>query len=668
MRILNIKFFLVVLSMIVIQSTSLANVPVKHHKLDSLNNLLNSKLSKYNRLDVLHHACSILYKEDINQEQLYKHAKEGIEIAKELEAIEMGSDLAVWILRANIYLRSYHRNPPYYKYLKDLYKKGQIEKQKYIQPLYSEIYSYIDYGKLSDAEVKMIELAELVDRDNPKQWTYYLDIYISFKRKANEHKAASEGLAEFVEVTQKIDDPRFSIIANSRSAEFYLEDSLNYQKSYEYAQKALDIVHEENVPQLKQSILLQVSKALYQLEDKQHFSSTFKQISIDSFSSNDNILRKDYYTFAGDLAYDEKEYGQAVKNYKQAVQFLENSDFSSMEKLTFKIQKCHVREKDYKEAFKYSNRLNVLKDSLSNQENIKAISFFESKLKIKDAETERIKLESKITTQRKNFLFMGFLVSLAIIGLILYNRLLDTQVRTRTKDLDCKNKELQSSIEELAQFNYIASHDIKEPMRVVASMTGLIEKKLQKENNNKYAAEFKMVDNSISQLYTLIEDLSQFLEFKSKKVTYQSVDSNALAESVTQMLSNFTKKKNGTVEFENLPEIYSSSSLLTIIFKNLIENGIKYNDSTIPKVAISYSKQDGKHVFDFKDNGIGIDQKYHDYVFKMFKRLENSKIEGSGLGLGLVSKAAEKLNGSITVSKSHCQGSIFTLTLPETYN
>ena len=637
---------------------------VQNQTLDSLQILLDSKLSDTKRLDALHHACSILYKEDSNQELLYDYAKEGVEIAKELGQIDKGADLAVWILRANIYLRSYDRNPPYYAYLKSLFKQGKIEKQKYIQPLYSEIYSYIDYGKMKEAETKMAELSTLIDRNNPKQLTYYLDPFIAFKRKSKEYKAAAKALEEFAAISNEIEDPRFSIIALSRNAEFYLEDSLDLNNSRKYAEKALRIVNEKDLPHYKQSILLQLSKAYYKMGRMRSFLKNYTQISVDSFSSNDHILRKDYLTFSGDIKFNDGEYEEASKLYTKAVQYLENSDFASMEILTKKIERCHVKLKDYRAAFTYANRLNVLKDSLYNEENIKALNFFESKLRFKDAETARIKLENRVHAQKKSTIYIGFFSSLLLLSLLFYNRILDEKVKIRTAALDSKNHELEDSLEELKQFNYIASHDIKEPMRVVSSVTGLIEKKLQKENNNKYQSEFKLVKNSISQLYTLIEDLSQFLDFKSKTFTHQLVNTQTLTGQVTQMLGNVTKQYGGTITFNDLPEIYSSSSLLTVVFKNLIENGLKYNNSDVPHVAVSYEAKDDKHEFHFIDNGIGIDKQYHNYIFQMFKRLENREKEGSGLGLGMVDKAVEKLGGEIKLDSKKGQGSTFTVVLP----
>jgi len=133
------------------------------------------------------------------------------------------------------------------------------------------------------------------------------------------------------------------------------------------------------------------------------------------------------------------------------------------------------------------------------------------------------------------------------------------------------------------------------------------------------------------------------------------------------MLDTSLSEKNARVEFDHLPQIYSSTSLLTVVMKNLIENGIKYNTSEQPTVRISYQETGNRHEFTFKDNGIGIDEKYHDYIFQMFKRLESREVKGSGLGLGLVSKAIEKLDGEIKLESTPGHGSSFKILLPKSY-
>ena len=133
------------------------------------------------------------------------------------------------------------------------------------------------------------------------------------------------------------------------------------------------------------------------------------------------------------------------------------------------------------------------------------------------------------------------------------------------------------------------------------------------------------------------------------------------------MLSGQIADLNGEIIFDGLPKIYTSQSLLIVIFKNLIENGLKYNKSENPQVSIHYQQNENEHIYVIKDNGIGIESKYYDYIFHMFKRLESRSKKGSGLGLGLVKKSVEKLGGEISLESQLDVGSTFTLKLPKSY-
>ncbi len=664
---LPLKNLLTILLVIGLVSTTLCESS-SEIQLDSLTTLLDEKLNRSERINVLHHACKLLYASDDNHEMLSRYGIEGFNLAKKYGNYDQGSDFAVWIIRSNIYLRYYEGNPEYYAYLKDLYLTDRIEKSKYANPLYSEIYSYLDYGRITDAEEKMYEYEELVDPNEPKQLAYYLDLLIIFKTKSKELKDASSALAKYVSVCKKIEDVRFEIIACSRNAHFYLEDSINYKKSAYYAEQAIDLAIKNEVNQYVDPIRLQLAQVYFKQNEQELFQRNFdllKESGVEE--SKDHILKKDFFSFCGDMDYADAKYLHGVKNYSQAIQFLEISDFYSMEKLTKKIEKCYVKLGRYESAYKYANRLNVLQDSLYSEKNMNALKLFEQRLRDKDAQTEKIKLTNKIQSQKKSTIYFGFMSSLILLSLLFYNRILDTKVKLRTADLDDKNEKLKISLEEMEQFSYIASHDIKEPMRVVSSITGLIEKKLPESQRENFKGEFSLVKNSITQLYTLIDDLSQFLDFKSDEMYHEVVNTDNIMNQVQVMLSEKLSDINGTLEFQNLPTVYSSNSLLTVIFKNLVENGLKYNENDNPHVSISYQETGGMHEFSIKDNGIGIESKYHDYVFKMFKRIKKGEIKGSGLGLGLVSKSVERLGGRVKLISDLGKGSQFKIFLPQSY-
>ena len=126
--------------------------------------------------------------------------------------------------------------------------------------------------------------------------------------------------------------------------------------------------------------------------------------------------------------------------------------------------------------------------------------------------------------------------------------------------------------------------------------------------------------------------------------------------------------KNGAIHFNSqLPDaIITNESYVRLIFKNLIENSITYNESETPTVNIDYEQTEHYHAFKISDNGIGIDKKYHNYIFNMFKRLHaRDDYQGTGMGLSITKKLVEALNGSIQIKTTSQKGSTFVFTLPK---
>ena len=130
-------------------------------------------------------------------------------------------------------------------------------------------------------------------------------------------------------------------------------------------------------------------------------------------------------------------------------------------------------------------------------------------------------------------------------------------------------------------------------------------------------------------------------------------------------LQESIKKYNGEVVVNSLPTINSSNAFLFTTLKNLIENGLKYNQSPTPTVEVSYHTTETHHQIIVSDNGIGIDEEYHEKVFEMFKRLHNrGEYEGSGIGLAIVKLVIEKLDGTIEIESKVGKGTVFKILLP----
>lgn len=240
---------------------------------------------------------------------------------------------------------------------------------------------------------------------------------------------------------------------------------------------------------------------------------------------------------------------------------------------------------------------------------------------------------------------------------------------TRQKESDEKLKMLVSSLErsnkELERFAYIASHDLQEPLRMVASFTQLLSKKY-KEKLDKEAQEYIdfAVDGAV-RMQQLITDLLTYSRVTTKGKTFAPTDCNAILSEVLQNLGVAIQEAKAEITYDKLPVILADSTQILQIFQNLISNAIKFHSNTPPKIHISAENHDHYWLFLVKDNGIGIEPEYHDQIFAIFKRLHGrQKYSGTGVGLAICKKIVERHGGKIYVESEAGNGAKFCFTIP----
>jgi PAS domain S-box-containing protein len=230
-----------------------------------------------------------------------------------------------------------------------------------------------------------------------------------------------------------------------------------------------------------------------------------------------------------------------------------------------------------------------------------------------------------------------------------------------------KVEELNRSNEELGQFAYIASHDLQEPLRMVASYTQLISKRY-KGKLDADADEFILfaVDGA-KRMQRLIQDLLTYSRVGTKgKDLLETSSEDALQQALIN-LRGLIEESSALVTHDHLPSVVADEMQLVQLFQNLIGNAIKYQNPGIPKIHISASKSGGKKwMFSVKDNGLGIEPQYFDRIFGMFQRLhEREEFAGTGIGLAICKKIVERHGGVISVESQPGLGSTFHFALAE---
>jgi light-regulated signal transduction histidine kinase (bacteriophytochrome) len=233
-------------------------------------------------------------------------------------------------------------------------------------------------------------------------------------------------------------------------------------------------------------------------------------------------------------------------------------------------------------------------------------------------------------------------------------------------ETEYKLKALEQRNKELEQFNYIASHDMKEPMRTIRSFSDLLQKKYASQLDDKGKLFLNYISDSSKRLYNLIEGLLDFTKVNELNEK-QEIDCNYIIRKVIQDINSSIKSSNAQIEFSDLPTIIANEVSMTQIFQNLISNAIKYkHPDRIPVINITHQSNRNYHQFAVKDNGLGIEDVYHDKVFELFGRLHNkAEIEGTGIGLSICKKIIESAGGRIELRSILGTGSTFLFTIPK---
>jgi PAS domain S-box-containing protein len=228
-----------------------------------------------------------------------------------------------------------------------------------------------------------------------------------------------------------------------------------------------------------------------------------------------------------------------------------------------------------------------------------------------------------------------------------------------------KLDELYRSNEELGQFAYIASHDLQEPLRMVASYTQLLSRRYKGKLDADADEFIAYAVDGASRMQRLIHDLLAFSRVGSKGKELRDTSSEDALQQALVNLRGAIEESGAQVTHDPLPTVVADEVQLTQLFQNLVGNAIKYQNPGVPKIHIAAARNDEmKWEFSVKDNGLGIDSQYFEKIFGMFQRLhKREEFAGTGIGLAICKKIAERHGSSVSVESELGQGSTFRFAL-----
>jgi PAS domain S-box-containing protein len=236
--------------------------------------------------------------------------------------------------------------------------------------------------------------------------------------------------------------------------------------------------------------------------------------------------------------------------------------------------------------------------------------------------------------------------------------IVDVTARRRSED------ELRRSNDDLAQFAYIASHDLQEPLRMVASYTELLAQRYRgklDERADKYI--YYAVDGAM-RMQRLLADLLAYSRVGSQGRPLVAVSAEPVVKRVLDVLAGAIQQAKASVRIGPLPCVWADEGQLGQLFQCLLENCIKFRGEAPPLVELSATRLEDRWQFAVKDNGIGIGGQHMDRIFQMFQRLhERGKYEGSGAGLAIAKRIVERHGGRIWLESEPAVGSTFFFTL-----
>jgi len=246
------------------------------------------------------------------------------------------------------------------------------------------------------------------------------------------------------------------------------------------------------------------------------------------------------------------------------------------------------------------------------------------------------------------------------------NARLEERVAERTRELQDANEALRQSNDDLSQFAYAASHDLQEPLRMVALYGQLFQQRYAGQLDPDADRSLGFMITGAQRMEMLLRDLLAYSQAGTDEEPAGPVDCQSALSRVVFNLQTSIEQNKAIVTWTRLPELRAHEIRIVQLFQNLIGNAIKYRGPDPPVISVTAERRDNNWVFCVEDNGIGINPEYAHQVFGIFKRLHGHNYPGTGIGLAICQRIVERYGGRIWVEPAKGKGSRFCFAVPQT--
>ena len=376
---------------------------------------------------------------------------------------------------------------------------------------------------------------------------------------------------------------------------------------------------------------------------------------------------------------------ERIRALKDAVHYFAiNEEHHQATDLRDTIAHAYAAQGDYRAAFRYRDRAAAERDSLhaarlSKDTDARLAAIERDALGRERAEAAHREAMAEAVLANAQLQRVVFGVALLALSLVIAlgvarmrtrkeraNRL-HALVEERTAELTEQAEALRASNAELERFAYIASHDLKTPLRNVTSFLGLAKRRLPPEAQEAVGEYLAIAADNARHMHALISDVLEYSRIgRAEEEAVAELSLAAVAEEVKRAMSADLVAGNASVTVDGDARALLPHTSLTQVLTNLIENGLKYNRSEAPSVRVAIVDMGDRVRVTVTDNGIGIAPEYHARVFEVFRRLHTvDEYGGTGVGLSTCLKVVRQLGGDIALASEVGCGSTFTVTLPK---
>jgi len=415
----------------------------------------------------------------------------------------------------------------------------------------------------------------------------------------------------------------------------------------------------------------------YSLQSKLDTALTYLQQSLNLMqASKDKFGEANCLQAISSIYTKNQDYNQAIAYLEKALAIHQQlGDRSRVREIYRDLSTAYFNEGKPIKAYQVQKGYIELRDSLVKEETMQQMANLKQTYELEKKESEKqiaiMQKEQQIDRMYRYAGLLGLAV-LMLVAWLFYSRYqeqtnMNKLLAQKNEEIQHQNNKLATSNRELEQFAYIASHDLKEPLRNIGGFTSLLERRYIEKGDEDAKDFMRFISGSVNHMHKLLTDLLAYSRIGMQEDDHtELLDLNDILKQVSSNYQTVIKKYNVQIISTNLPIIHANRIQMIQLFQNLVGNAIKFKSEEAPEIHIHCAENAKEFTISVKDNGIGMEQEYTDKIFIIFQRLHNrTKYEGTGIGLSICKKIVEQHHGKIWVESQSGDGSTFYFSLPK---